>query len=393
MRIGKTWCYRALQIVGLTAAGFLLATCSPDSDTGLWIRITSPDVAIDRAVLEVFDATTPSTTPLAQGEVTLPEAKTFKPSPNEPPEDQLWILIFADPGQTERVRIYGAGYREGIGRKIAEGFLEGVTFSPNKIADHPEPLELTHSGTDEDGDGFYVPDDCDDTRAEVNPEAREVCDGLDNNCNGSNDEGCDCTPGEQQECWPHWAEAIACEIGSPTCPCRPGTQSCAGGLWGRCENLIVPDQEGSLQPCSDDTYNCYPDCSDGIDNDCDGSLDDRDPSCGGCEPDSDRSCYSGPPETENVGQCRSGRQYCIDGSFGPCEGEVLPEEKETCDGYDNDCDDDTDEFEREEMPSCTLSVGVCEQAKTTRRSPVSSYAACRIPRPVAPAAATRRSRP
>ena len=122
MWVLKTWWYRAFLIVVLMAAGLILTTCSADSDTGLWIRIISPDVAIDRAVLEVYDATTPSTTPLAQGEVTLPEAKTFKPSPNEPPEDQLWILIFADPGKTERVRIYGAGYREGIGRKIAEGF-------------------------------------------------------------------------------------------------------------------------------------------------------------------------------------------------------------------------------------------------------------------------------
>jgi hypothetical protein len=341
-------------------AGLTLTTCSADSNTGLWIRIVSPDVAIDRAVLEI---STTTSIPLAQGEVTLPAAKTFLSSPNEPSEDQLWILIFVDPGQTERVRIYGAGYRQGIGRKIAEGFLNGVTFSPNKIADHPTPLELTHSGTDADEDGFYVPDDCDDTRPKVNPEAREVCDGLDNNCDGSNDEGCDCTPGEQRECWPHWATAIDCEVGSPTCPCRTGTQSCTGGLWGRCENLIPPDQEGGAHPCADNTYDCYPTCSDTIDNDCDGYLNERDPSCGGCEPGSDRSCYSGPPETENVGLCRSGRQYCIDGSYGPCEGEVLPANRETCDGRDNDCDGHTDEFEPDDMPSCSLNLGVCAQAK------------------------------
>jgi len=354
--------YRAFLVAGLVFAGLLLTTCSTGSDTGLWIRIVSPDVAIDRAVLEIFDAASPSTTALAQGEVTLPEARTLSPSPNEPPESQVWILVFTDPGQTTRVRIYGAGYREGISRKIAEGFLDVVEFTPNKIDEYSVPLELTHSGSDDDEDGFYVPDDCDDTRPEVNPEADEVCDGLDNNCDGSNDEGCDCTPGEQRECWPHWAGTIACEIGTATCPCQTGTQICSNGLWGLCENLAVPDQEGNTQPCADETYDCYPTCSDGIDNDCNGSLDDRDPSCGGCEPGSDRSCYSGPPETENVGLCRSGRQYCIDGSFGPCEGEVLPEDKETCDGHDNDCDGDTDEFEPDEMPSC-LNLGVCELAK------------------------------
>lgn len=48
---------------------------------------------------------------------------------------------------------------------------------------------------DADGDGFSPASlgtcgsDCDDTRANVNPRALEVCDGLDNNCNGSVDEG------------------------------------------------------------------------------------------------------------------------------------------------------------------------------------------------------------
>jgi hypothetical protein len=363
MRVVSIRWYSAFLIAGLVATGLTLSTCSADSETGLWIRIVSPDVSIDRAVVEVFDATAPSTTPLERGEITLPEAKKFSPSPNEPPENQLWILIFADPGQTERVRIYGAGYREGIDRKIAEGFLDGVEFVRDKITDHPVSLELTHSGSDDDEDGFYVPDDCDDTRPEVNPEAPEICDGLDNNCDGSNDEGCDCTPGEQQDCWPHWAAVIACEVGTATCPCQMGIQTCSGGLWGLCENLVVPDQEGSTSPCTDETYNCYPTCSDGIDNDCDGSIDNRDPSCGGCEPGSDRSCYSGPPETENVGLCRSGRQYCIDGSFGPCEGEVLPEDKETCDGHDNDCDTFTDEFDPVDMPSCGYNLGICELAK------------------------------
>ncbi|MEC7987325.1 MAG: putative metal-binding motif-containing protein, partial [Myxococcota bacterium] len=35
---------------------------------------------------------------------------------------------------------------------------------------------------DEDGDGIAADSDCDDSNASVNPEAEEVCDGLDNNC-------------------------------------------------------------------------------------------------------------------------------------------------------------------------------------------------------------------
>jgi hypothetical protein len=52
--------------------------------------------------------------------------------------------------------------------------------------------------TDRDKDGFLSDVDCDDRDAEVNPEGVEVCDGVDNDCDGSfgalacdEDPGCD----------------------------------------------------------------------------------------------------------------------------------------------------------------------------------------------------------
>jgi choice-of-anchor B domain-containing protein len=49
-------------------------------------------------------------------------------------------------------------------------------------------LEEDCDATDSDGDGYCVDLDCDDTDADINPNAIEACDGLDNNCDGIIDE-------------------------------------------------------------------------------------------------------------------------------------------------------------------------------------------------------------
>ena len=42
---------------------------------------------------------------------------------------------------------------------------------------------------DIDGDGFSAENDCDDYNANIHPNASEICDGIDNNCDKQIDNG------------------------------------------------------------------------------------------------------------------------------------------------------------------------------------------------------------
>jgi hypothetical protein len=70
---------------------------------------------------------------------------------------------------------------------------EGKPFTPPFCGDG---VDQDCDGTDvecfvdEDCDGFSPPKDCDDQDPKINPQAPEVCDGKDNNCNNATDEGC-----------------------------------------------------------------------------------------------------------------------------------------------------------------------------------------------------------
>ena len=55
----------------------------------------------------------------------------------------------------------------------------------DKNSDNSSIIEII----DEDGDGFGAEEDCDDQNPDTYPEAVEICDGEDNNCNNEIDEG------------------------------------------------------------------------------------------------------------------------------------------------------------------------------------------------------------
>lgn len=207
--------------------------------------------------------------------------------------------------------------------------------------------------TDADADTYCAEvDDCDDSDAAVRPGATETCNGLDDDCDGASDEA---NPGSGQAC----ATGLSgvCSTGTTTCSggsiaCIPdvsasaevcdgldndcdGTadngnpgagQACSTGLPGVCSSGTTTCDSGSIA-CGQNVASSSEVC-DGLDNNCDGTVDGN-----------TRSCYSGPAGTSGVGVCRSGTQTCTAGSFGgPCSGQVLPTVENCSDGLDNNCD-------------------------------------------------------
>jgi len=210
----------------------------------------------------------------------------------------------------------------------------------------------------------------------------ELCNGLDDDCDGSVDE-LPTDPTLGSTCG---TATGACSTG--TIICDPlGTLICSGGVAARAEtcNGIDDDCDGATdndpiddggscgsgigacvegsQICSGGALTCVgsigagTESCNGIDDDCDGATDE-----GAAGGPLTRSCYTGASMTSGVGLCIDGTQTCTAGVFGACGGQTLPV-PETCDTRDQDCDGMTDEGLSQTcytgLPAATAGVGVC----------------------------------
>ena len=131
----------------------------------------------------------------------------------------------------------------------------------------------------------------------------------------------------------------------------PMGKICSGGLCVSPEQSEVSDG-GSSEELPDDSEGGNHGGHDGgetaSDDDTD-TAETEEPITGTCTPGKTQKCeYQGPEETENVGPCKAAVRTCKeDGTWGKCEGEVLPgyEEsgQEICtNGLDDDCDGEVD---------------------------------------------------
>jgi hypothetical protein len=163
--------------------------------------------------------------------------------------------------------------------------------------------------------------DCDDTDAAINPAATEVCDGVDNDCDGSIDEGLSYTT--------YYADSDADTYGDS----GTAVSSCSAVSGYVTDATDCDDTDAAVNPAA--TEVC-----DGVDNDCDGSIDEGLTTTYYADADSDTYGDSSMATTA----CSAPAGYVTDAS--DCDdtnAAVNPAATETCNGVDDDCDGLIDE--------------------------------------------------
>ena len=182
---------------------------------------------------------------------------------------------------------------------------------------------------DGDGDGYsYCASDCDDWDDSAHPGGTEVCDGADNDCDGTID--------ETTECYDDDGDGYTEEEGD----CNDANDQMSPGLpeiWDNgldddCDGLVdygfgdadgdgVADWAGDCDDGDATVYPGAPETADGVDEDCDGTIDE-----GTTAYDDDGDGFS-----EDGGDCD-------DSDF-----DVYPSATENANGVDDDCDGTVDE--------------------------------------------------
>ncbi|MCB9743306.1 MAG: putative metal-binding motif-containing protein [Alphaproteobacteria bacterium] len=265
---------------------------------------------------------------------------------------------------------------------VATGCKDDAPTDSNVAVDDSTPNEEI----DADGDGFPATEDCDDENSGINPGATEICDGVDNNCDGNADEGVTTTYYQDYDndgfgdndqtveaCEPPEGYGVVgndCDDGEANA--YPGAEEICDGIDNNCDGEIdeevgatyYADTDGDgygdpetavvacSQPtgyttnaddCDDNNVYAYPGASeqcDEADNDCDAAVDEGVTTTYWIDLDAD-----GFGDTDSsIEACSQPTGYAdVDGDCDDGEALANPDETEVCDSIDNNCDGTVDE--------------------------------------------------
>ena len=170
-------------------------------------------------------------------------------------------------------------------------------------------------------DGYVINrDDCDDSTIMVFPNRPEICDGLDNNCNGEIDEGVLIS---------YYADVDEDGFGDP-------------------ENAVLDcvQPDGFVEnneDCDDANESIFPDASelcDGLDNNCNGEIDEGVLISYYADVDQDGF---GDPENAILDCVQPGGFVLSNEDCDDANESIFPDASEICDGLDNNCNGEIDE--------------------------------------------------
>ncbi|MEO1262984.1 MAG: MopE-related protein [Bacteroidota bacterium] len=212
---------------------------------------------------------------------------------------------------------------------VADDDGDGIDDSIDNCLGVANPMQ-----TDDDNDGFGSDCDCDDSNAQVNDDAPEICDGLDNNCDGQIDEGI---------------------VFEDFYPDNDG-DGFGDGSSQPINGCIAPaGYVNNAEDCDDSAININPDATeicDGFDNNCDGQIDEG-VVFTNYYPDNDGDGF-GDSSSQPVNDCAPPAGFvanaddCNDNDVS-----INPLAMEICDSIDNDCDGVVD------FPGCNSGTPDC----------------------------------
>ncbi len=234
-------------------------------------------------------------------------------------------------------------------------FVSEYSCQMNCVGKECCDYDITIICFDNDNDNYYAinpqcpqGNDCNDQNPNIHPNANEICNGIDDNCNNQIDEDLTRTCGI--------SNTGICQFGTETCEygewedCDatfPTTEICINGLDDNCngqtdENCqicvdndndnyyAISDSCDEGNDCNDQNPNIHPNANEicnGIDDNCNGQIDEN----------LARQCG-----ISNVGICTFGTETCEYGEWEDCDA-TFPTTEICINGLDDNCNGQTDE--------------------------------------------------